>query len=205
MIEKEFKSLPVFRRILLCLLSLLKIATILLHFYERHLLGWPPSVARLRESVPPGRLLDEVLFTILVWSGEIFRHGMETAAGLLDIFIETALYELPIPVNMGFHARPSTLVARVVQHHGAEVRMHVDDQIFDASNIMEMLSAGGYIVTKRLYKVIFRGDKTALDDLRILAEANYGETRDGKGTPLPEKLRYLEDEKTSKKKDEASG
>jgi hypothetical protein len=30
-----------------------------------------------------------------------------------------------------------------------------------------------------------------LDDLKLLAEFNYGETRDGKDIPLPEALSYL--------------
>jgi len=69
--------------------------------------------------------------------------------------------------------------------------MLVDDQAFDAGSILELLSAGGYVVTKRLDHVQFRGDKRALDDLKILAEHNYGETKKGKDVPLPEALSYL--------------
>ena len=69
--------------------------------------------------------------------------------------------------------------------------MLVDDQEFDAGSILELLSAGGYIVTKKLDRVRFRGEKDALDDLKMLAEYNYGETRQGKDAPLPPALSYL--------------
>jgi hypothetical protein len=82
-------------------------------------------------------------------------------------------------------------VAKIVQHYGADVKMLVEDQVFDAGSVLQMLSAGGYIVTKRLETVRFRGDRQALNDLKILAEHNYGETRNGKDTPLPDALSYL--------------
>jgi hypothetical protein len=69
--------------------------------------------------------------------------------------------------------------------------MLVEDQVFDAGSVLQMLSAGGYIVTKRLDRVRFRGDRQALNDLKLLAEHNYGETRNGKDSPLPDALSYL--------------
>jgi hypothetical protein len=57
----------------------------------------------------------------------------------------------------------------------------------------------------RILKVILRGDTIALGDIRVLGEANYGENREGKSAPLTERLRYIENDKASKRTVEASG
>ena len=40
-------------------------------------------------------------------------------------------------------------------------------------------------------KVTFIGDKRVLEDIRLLAEAGYGEDSFGNNIPLPEQLKYL--------------
>ncbi len=190
-IEREFPELKKMRESFSVQLNLSKIGTILAHYFERHLMTPSPAVNKLKDIVPADRLLEEAFFFTLYYLVACFHSARRVADAVLPGMLEEVTYDLPIPQNLGFHARPSTLVAKVVQQHGADVKMLVDDQTFNAGSILELLSAGGYIVTKRLDHVQFRGDKRALDDLKILAEYNYGETGNGKAVPLPESLFYL--------------
>ncbi|MBW1784301.1 MAG: HPr family phosphocarrier protein [Deltaproteobacteria bacterium] len=190
--EGEIPELKGLRQIFPAQLSLFKIATILAHYYERHLLiPSSPIVDRLRKIVPSSWLVEEAFHFTLYYLVQLFHVGRNLAESILNRLVEIVTYELPVPKVLGFHARPSTRVVKVVQHYGADVKMLVDDQVFDTGSVLQMLSAGGYIHTKGLDRVLFRGDKRALDDLRILAEHNYGETRDGKDIPLPDALSYL--------------
>ncbi len=190
-IEREFPELKKLRENFSVQLNLSKIGTILAHYLERHLMIPSPVVDKLKAIVSVPRLLDETFFFTLYYLVECFHSAKRVTDAVLAGMLEEVTYDLPIPQSLGFHARPSTLVAKVVQQHGADVKMLVDDQAFDAGSILELLSAGGYVVTKRLDQVQFRGDKRALDDLKILAECNYGETDNGKDAPLPEALSYL--------------
>ena len=190
-IEGEIAELKVLHQIFNMQLNLSKIATIIAHYFERHLLIPSPAAGRLQAIVPPSELTKSAFYFSLYYLSRLFTAGKVLAEKILSRMVEEVTYELSVPKGLGFHARPSTLVAKVVQHHAAEVRMLVDDQEFDAGSILELLSAGGYIVTKKLDRVRFRGEKGALDDLKLLAESNYGETRQGKDAPLPPSLSYL--------------
>ncbi|MCG6879847.1 MAG: HPr family phosphocarrier protein [Deltaproteobacteria bacterium] len=190
-IEREFTELEKMRESFSVLLNLSKIGTILAHYFERHLMLPSPVVKKLKKLVPVQRLLEDALFFTIYYQVKCFHAAREYADAVLNSILEEVTYDLPVPRNLGFHARPSTLVAKVVQQYGAHVKMLVDDQSFDAGSILELLSAGGYVVTKGLDHVRFRGDKRTLDDLKILAEYNYGETEKGRDAPLPEALSYL--------------
>jgi phosphotransferase system HPr-like phosphotransfer protein len=94
-------------------------------------------------------------------------------------------------VKLGFHSRPSLLVAKIVQHYGGEVILQVGDDKFDASSVLDIQWAGGKIQKEGVSEVIFEGDIRALKDIEILAGVNYGEDTMGKGVPLPQALKYL--------------
>ena len=59
-----------------------------------------------------------------------------------------------------------------------KVAFHPDDKFFDEFSDLMAGSVG-----KKIQK--------AIDDLELLAEANYGEDKMGNSTPLPDKLSYL--------------
>ena len=191
LIERDFPILKMLRQIFFAQLNLSKIATILSHYYERHLFMSSPVTARLKKIVSSAGILEAIFFFTLYYSIKLTEKGIEYADSLLNALIVPDTCELPIPKKMGFHARPATKVAKVVQHYGTDVKMLVGDQSFSAGSVLELLSAGGYIVTKGFDRVTFQGDKRTLDDLRLLAEYNYGETENGKANSLPEALSYL--------------
>jgi phosphotransferase system HPr-like phosphotransfer protein len=113
------------------------------------------------------------------------------AQEILNENIERTSITVGIPVKLGFHSRPSLLVAKIVQHFGGEVILRVGDDRFDASSVLDIQWAGGKINKEGFSEVVFEGDARALKDIKILASANYGEDTMGKGVPLPKDLKYL--------------
>jgi len=168
-------------------LHLLESARTLAHFYERH----EPINALLEEAISAHTVLD----CTVNWALYFTRHFLVTAEDLVsDILADYATMEsvkLPVPQKLGFHLRPSTLVAKVVDHYGSEVRMIVGEDTFSAGSVLDLVWAGGKIAREKIDTVTFVGDKRTLEDLKILAGVNYGEDSMGKDIPLPKEIAYL--------------
>jgi len=169
----------------------------LLHFYERHLydIGFKDVYKNVSLSlcdlIDPDVLLDRAVNYCLYYAGKFLSSGKEVASRILNENMETSVIEVGIPKDRGFHSRPSLLVAKIVQHYGGEVNLHVGEDQFDASSVLDIQWAGGKIKKEEFETVIFSGDSRALNDLVILAGVNYGEDHMGKGIPLPKELSYL--------------
>ena len=169
----------------------------LLHFYERHLheAGYKNIYKRvqvqLAELVPPRMLLDRTLNYGLFYVCHFLNNGKKLAQEILNENIERSRITVGIPVKLGFHSRPSLLVAKIVQHYGGQVELCIDSDRFDAGSVLDLQWAGGKINKEKLDKVVFEGDSRTLKDIEILAGVNYGEDSMGKGIPLPRELNYL--------------
>jgi phosphotransferase system HPr-like phosphotransfer protein len=176
---------------------LLQIMGRLLHFYERHLIevGYKQTYKmareRLSELVDPDMLLDCTINYGLHYVNRYFSSGSEVARKILRENVERSQVTVDIPRDLGFHARPSLLVAKIVQNYGGQVEMVVDGDRFDASSVLDIQWAGGKIQKENIQQVVFEGDARALKDIEVLAGVNYGEDRMGKGIPLPKSLQYL--------------
>lgn len=176
---------------------MLQVTGRLLHFYERHLydIGFKDvyknvSVS-LSDLIDPDVLLDRAVNFCLFYSWKFLSSGKNLASKILNENMETSVIDVSIPMDRGFHSRPSLLVAKIVQHYGGEVTMLVNDDIFDAASVLDIQWAGGKINKEKIEMVQFKGDLRALNDLKILAGVNYGEDHMGKGIPLPKELSYL--------------
>jgi hypothetical protein len=178
-------------------LHLLQIMGRLLHFYERHLYEagykniYKSVQDRLAALIDPSTLLDRTINYGLYYVCHFLRTGNELAVEILNENIERSRIIVGVPVTLGFHARPSLLVAKIVQHYGGQVELVVGEDRFDASSVLDIQWAGGKIQKENLSKVTFEGDLRALKDIEILSRVNYGEDSMGKGVPLPEELNYL--------------
>lgn len=176
---------------------LLQMVGRLLHFYERHLheAGYKNTYKnvqdRLSSLINPTVLLDRTINYGLFYACHFLTNGQEKAREILNENIERSRIKVGIPEKLGFHARPSLLVAKVVQHYGGQVELCVGDDRFDASSVLDIQWAGGKIQKENLKEVIFEGDTRTLNDIETLASVNYGEDTMGKGVPLPPELRYL--------------
>jgi phosphotransferase system HPr-like phosphotransfer protein len=176
---------------------LLQIIGRLLHFYERHLHDagykniYKITQDRLSSFVDPNALLDRTVNYGLFYVCHFLTNGKDLAKEILNENIERSSITVGIPVSLGFHSRPSLLVAKIVQHFGGQVELCVGQDRFDASNVLDIQWAGGKIQKEKIERVTFEGDTRALKDIEILAAVNYGEDTMGKGIPLPKELKYL--------------
>lgn len=168
-------------------LLLLETARAWSHFYERH----PEVHQKLHETLKTGCVLEFIINWALYYCKEFVTFGKKLAEKILTDYTLKGSVELNIPEKMGFHLRPSTLVAKVVNYYASEVYMIVGEDRFDASSVLSITWAGGKIARDGIKKVTFVGDKRALSDLEILASVNYGEDSMGKDRPLPKELSYL--------------
>jgi phosphotransferase system HPr-like phosphotransfer protein len=178
-------------------LHLLQMVGRLLHFYERHLheAGYKNTYKMVQERlsalVNPSMLLDRTINYGLFYACHFLTTGQELAGEILNENIERAKIKVGIPQKLGFHARPSLLVAKIVQHYGGQVELCVGADRFDASSVLDIQWAGGKIQKENLKEVVFEGDTRTLKDIETLAGVNYGEDTMGKGVPLPAELKYL--------------
>ncbi|PIE74655.1 MAG: phosphotransferase [Deltaproteobacteria bacterium] len=193
------KRLIILRAHISVSLHLLQIVERLLHYYERHLQdrGYKDTYKKVMEDlsfiVDKKFLLDRTINYALYFSNYFLSGGKEIAENLLNENMEKGRITVGIPEKLGFHSRPSLMVAKVVQFYGGEVEMHVGDSKFDAGSVLDIQWAGGKIQKENIKKVSFVGDIRALNDLKILAGVNYGENSMGKGVPLPKELDYLKE------------
>ena len=176
---------------------LLQMVGRLLHFYERHLheAGYKNTYKvvqdRLSSLINPGILLDRTINYGLFYACHFLTDGQELAREILNENIERAKIKVGVPQKLGFHARPSLLVAKIVQYYGGQVELCIGDDRFDASSVLDIQWAGGKIQKESLKEVVFEGDARTLKDIETLASVNYGEDTIGKGVPLPAELKYL--------------
>ena len=176
---------------------LLQMVGRLLHFYERHLYeaGYKNTYKNIQDKlaalINPAKLLDRTINYGLFYACHFLTNGQELAGEILNENIERAKIKVNIPQKLGFHARPSLLVAKIVQHYGGQVELCLGDDRFDASSVLDIQWAGGKIQKENLQEVVFEGDARTLKDIEILAGVNYGEDTMGKGVPLPAELKYL--------------
>ncbi len=176
---------------------LLQVMGRLLHFYERHLYdaGYKNTYKQVQERltllVDAEALLDRTINYGLYFTCHFLNIGTKLAGDILNENIERGSIVVGIPVKLGFHSRPSLLLAKIVQNYGGQVEMVVGQDRFDASSVLDIQWAGGKIQKENLERVRFEGDVRALKDIEILAGVNYGEDTMGKGVPLPRELKYL--------------
>ena len=169
----------------------------LLHFYERHLYeaGYKNTYKKVQDHlaalIPPDQLLEWTINYGLYYVCHFLVLGKEHARMILNENIERSSIRVGVPQKLGFHARPSLLVAKIVQHYGGQVELVIGDDRFDASSVLDIQWAGGKIQKENLKEVVFEGDSRTLKDVQILASVNYGEDMMGKGVPLPKELKYL--------------
>lgn len=176
---------------------LLQMVGRLLHFYERHLhrAGYKNTYKKVQDQlaalVNPDKLLDCTINYGLYYVCHFIALGKEHARDILNENIERTSIRVGVPQKLGFHARPSLLVAKIAQHYGGQVELVVGEDRFDASSVLDIQWAGGKIQKENRKEVLFEGDARTLRDIQILAGINYGEDSMGKGIPLPKELKYL--------------
>lgn len=174
-------------------LHLLSIAKDLSHFFERHesKIRNEETRRRIEKIVSSKKVLDSIINFALYYCTIFMKQGQALANTIINQYTIVESVILKVPEGLGFHLRPSTLVAKIANNYGTKITMVVQGKEFDASSVIDLMWAGGLIKREEITEIEFRGDKRALRDLKILAEVNYGEDIMGKSIPLPEEIAYL--------------
>lgn len=68
----------------------------------------------------------------LGYSSRYLKSARQLCQKMLKRYAVIEEAALPVPRYRGFHVRPSTLVAKIVQHYGSEVKMKLGDETYDA-------------------------------------------------------------------------
>jgi len=174
-------------------LHLLDIAKGLSHFFERHesKIRNEKTRRRIEKIVHRKKVIDTIINFALYHCTIFMKEGQSLASSIINQYILVESIILKVPEGLGFHLRPSTLVAKIANYYGTKITMAVRGKEFDASSVIDIMWAGGMIKREGIEEIEFRGDRRALQDLRILADVNYGEDTMGKSVPLPKEIAYL--------------
>lgn len=138
-IENLDKDLKLIRGHASIVYHLLEASTGLIHYYERHVLNLPDEQ---KETICTP-LDAKVLFYIIIdfylhYSEEFLAGGVDLCKDVIAKYAEEGSISVKVPVYRGFHVRPSTLVAKIVQHYGSKVYLVMGSERFDASSPMNL-------------------------------------------------------------------
>ncbi len=174
-------------------LHLLGLARELSHFIERHETTVRVETTRKKISkiIDRNKIIDTIINFSLYYYTQFINDAKDCAQKLLNTFTVVESCTVKVPEGLGFHLRPSTLVAKIANHYGSSLTMIADGKEFDASSVIDIMWAGGMIKKNGIDEVTFKGDKNAIRDIAVLADANYGEDAVGNSSPLPEAVDYL--------------
>lgn len=140
--EELDTDLPVLRGHISVVFHLLKTATSFAHYYERHVnKQLCDSPTRFEPLVKAEELLV-VLMKYSVTSISLYIDCAEyLCQRMLKRYAEVGRVEVSVPPYRGFHVRPSTLISKLVLHYGSEVRMQMDEEVYNACSSLELFRA----------------------------------------------------------------
>jgi len=140
--EELDTDLPVLRGHISVVFHLLKTATSFAHYYERHVnKELCESPTRFEPLVKAEELLA-VLMNYSVTSISLYIDCAEyLCQRMLKRYAEVGRIEVSIPPYRGFHVRPSTLISKLVLHYGSEVRMQMDEEVYNACSPLDLFRA----------------------------------------------------------------
>jgi phosphotransferase system HPr-like phosphotransfer protein len=185
---KEDEVLPMLRGATSQGLHLLEAATALTHLMERHenYSRIPEARASLQQLLPWDELRLLLVNQIAKLAYEAFEVASKQSVGLIERLTRPSFVELPLPQDINLHARPLSLVVRVVNHFETPVEMEMGGQRASAASMMSLLVLAGSHPDCR--ELRFHGDERVLAALRELIFAGIGE----RGMDaLPQSLDFL--------------
>jgi phosphotransferase system HPr-like phosphotransfer protein len=192
-VESQDEGLKMLRGYISMPLHLLSVVNWCSHLYQRHIQTARHRMGRIKISaiIDESKIRDIMINFALFYTNRYLQAGKKAAKEILKKYIEIDTCEIKIPEKLGFHLRPASLVAKLARYYGTKLTLIVDENDYDASNVLSITMAAGLIARKGYKTVSFKGDKRVLQDLKLLSEYNYGEDQDGNPTTLPSDFSHL--------------
>lgn len=121
-------------------LHLLDIATELVHFHERHERNARHAAIykRLQGIIGIYQILDLMGNYALFYCTKFLQQGKQLSEEAVMDYAQIISKRIPIPIYRGFHVRPSTYIAKIVRHYGADVQMHLGDEVYDPGCVFDL-------------------------------------------------------------------
>ena len=187
-LESRTPALPRMRGHASATLHLLEMATELIHFYVRHENDVRSEEVRARMSnlINKNEVLDRAANFAVRFATRFIRAGRPFADEALSAFVQQQELRVTIPEGKTLHARPISLVVKIVNRYETRVELEIEGEACSGSSIMEIIMIVGNKPNAR--ELIFRGDCRPLADLALLFENGLGE---GGLDKLPDQLGYL--------------
>ena len=187
-IESQTPSLARMRGHVSLALHLFEMATELVHFYVRHEndIRYEAAKQSVAALIDKTEVLDRAVNYALLFGCQVLRQGSGFATEALSQFVTATELVVAIPAGTSLHARPISLIVKIVNHHSTRVEMRIGNEACNAGSIMEIIMIAGN--HPEIDKVEFHGDARTLDDLRVLFDHGLGELGAGE---LPDALDYL--------------
>lgn len=147
-------QLPALRGHISAVLHLLRIGTIFVHFYERHIRPYRQSLFSTQDF-PYGQegFLKLIMGYSLGNSYRFLQMARNICREMLRRYAEIDSIEVPVPRFHGFHVRPSTLVAVIVGHYGSDVTMECGGMTYNAGVAMDFFRANEWINRQKRERV----------------------------------------------------
>ena len=135
-------DLPVLRGHVSVVFHLLRTATLFAHHYERHVNKQPCDSPARQAPLAKAETLLAVLMNYSVTHISLYIDcAVHLCQKMLKRYAEVGRVEVSVPPYRGFHVRPSTLISKLALHYGSEVRMELDEEIYDAGSSLELFRA----------------------------------------------------------------
>ncbi len=138
-IENIDKDLKMIRGHVSIVYHLLEASTDLIHFYERHMMKLSGLSSKYYTSPVSSKEILEILIDyFLNYANQFLTSGVTLCREVIRKYAEEGSITVQVPEYRGFHVRPSTLVAKIIQHYGSEVYLVMDNEKYDAAHPMEL-------------------------------------------------------------------
>lgn len=124
-------------------LHLLEIATVLVHFHERHERNSRHAAIyqQLQKITGTYQILDVMGNYALFYCTRFLERGKQLSEETVMDYAQIQSKRIPIPIYRGFHVRPSTYVAKIARHYGVDIQMHLGDEVYDAGSVFDLFRA----------------------------------------------------------------
>lgn len=143
--EGNDASLRQLRGLISVVLHLLKVLTIFIHFYERHItIQGDELFCRKNCVLESSWYLELVTHYLCHYSYKFLTVARGVCQEMLRRYAVSGEVEVPVPPYFGFHVRPSTLISAIVRHYGSSVTMLMDKE-YDAAMPMNLFLANEWI------------------------------------------------------------
>lgn len=174
--EAGDRSLNKMRGHISIIYHLFEVITNLVHFYERHFTKFCDAL--INAGICPGAQQREISALLMYTVKYIMVYqeaGKKLSHDMLKSYAVISKVDVPIPSFRGFHVRPSTLVAKIVQHYGSDVKMILDNAEYNARNPLDFFRANERINALKRHRLGKMIEETKEYDGLKLEECNLEE------------------------------